>query len=114
MTSKNYNNIITDLNERINKHIDIPSNKNTSDSKNVSKTTKSVIMYYIYKYIYFIIIPIVSITIAFIIKPSFCYKETKNEQNEIIKSLDYSRVILLGLFTGLSICIAINFYKNKN
>lgn len=113
MTSKNYNQIITDLNERINKHIDVPDNKTPSTSNSVSKQTKSNITYYIYKYIYFIIIPIVSIISAFIIKPSFCYKEIKNDQNEIIKSLDYSRVILLGLFTGLSISIGIYFYINR-
>ena len=113
MTSKNYNQIITDLNERINKHIDVPVNKPLSNSKSVSKQTKSNITYYIYKYIYFIIIPIVSIIIAFIIKPSFCYKKIKNDQNEIIKSLDYSRVILLGLLTGLSISIGVYFYINR-
>ena len=113
MTSKNYNKIITDLNERINKHIDVPVNKPLSNSNIVSKQTKNNIKYYIYKYIYFIIIPIVSIITSFIIKPPFCYKESKNDKNEIVKSLDYSRVILLGLFTGLFICIGVYFYINR-
>ena len=109
--SKNYNEIILDLNNRIKEHIDIPTEKSQNQNKNI-KVSNNVFTY-LRRYIYFIVIPVVSIIILLIMKPSFFYKKHKDKENNVTKKLDYIKLILTGLISGLLISTAVYFYINR-
>ena len=112
MTTQDYTQKMNDLRKRVESHITLSDDKNSNNKRSdkgfymkmLSVNTSSIIFY--------LLPPIIILILLFIIKPSFITADTINKENEIKKSIIYSKVLISVLIGGFIIDIGLwGFFK---